>query len=264
MKRRIFIQQIGSLVVLAACGKGTDTVDEILEKPVKLRFTVASDWHYGEPETDYEGHFRNFRDGYKAFNDKNPSDFFVMNGDIIHNSPSFLNPAAELLKTVHPKLYVTQGNHDRVTEEVWKSTWGMPFDHDFVVKDQVILLGGTSNIIGAELCPNVAWFEEKLDQYKSAKNIFIFLHIHPYERIGCSDFLELLAKYPNVRAVFNGHDHNDESVKTIGGIPFMFDGRIGGSWGTFDRQFRVIELKEDNSLVTYLMTPWQKKKQVSL
>lgn len=263
MKRRVFIMQLGSLFALSACGKSKETIEELLDKPVKFRFSVASDWHYGEPGTDYLDSFKNFSDGFKAFSQSAPSDFFVMNGDIIHNDPALLNPAAALLKPIHPNLLVTQGNHDRVAEDTWKSVWGMPFNHDVVIKDQVILLGGTSNIIGAELCPDTSWFEAKLNQYKSAKNIFIFIHIHPYDRLGCTDFLTLLSKYNNVKAVFNGHDHNDESIKTIGKIPFMFDGRIGGSWGSFDRMFRVVEIKEDNSMITYLMTPGQKKKQTS-
>lgn len=264
MKRRIFLQQIGSLLVLTACGKSNETIDEILEKPVKLRFAVASDWHYGEENTDYLEHFKDFSDGFKLFNEQNPCDFFLMNGDIIHNEVSFLKPASDILKGIHPKLYVTQGNHDRVTEELWKSTWGMPFNHEFVINDQVMLIGGTSNILGAELCPDINWFEQKLEKNKNAKNIFVFFHIHPYERIGCSDFKGLLAKYPNVRAVFNGHDHNDESITTLGGVPYLFNGRVGGSWGTYDRQFRVVELRADNSLTTYLMTPLNKKKQTTL
>lgn len=265
MQRRLFIKQLGSVIILSACGKKGNSAPDVIHSPVKLRFSVASDWHYGEPNTDYIKHFNNLLEGFREFNANTPSEFFVMNGDIIHNDSAYLSPAASLLKTIHPRLYVTQGNHDRVTEQVWRDTWGISFNHDVVIKDQAILMGTTSNITGAQLCPDLAWFERKLEHYKNAQNIFIFLHIYPYyEHVGCNEFKELLARYPNVRAVFNGHDHNDEGIKTMGNVPFMFDGRVGGSWGLFDRQFRVVELTEDNTLVTYLMSPWQKKKQTTL
>ncbi|MFB9863598.1 metallophosphoesterase family protein [Rufibacter immobilis] len=111
-------------------------------------------------------------------------------------------------------------------------------------------------------------FAQKLEQYKQAKNIFIFLHITPVKwtsgAVDCPEFQQLLLKYPNVRAVFNGHDHEQDSIKLLENkIPFMFDGHIGGSWGTYYKGFRVVELKEDNSLVTYLMDPLQKKNQAT-
>jgi hypothetical protein len=41
-------------------------------------------------------------------------------------------------------------------------------------------------------------------------------------------------------------------------IPFLFDSHVGGSWGTPYRGFRVVELLNDGTLVTYMMNPTEK------
>jgi len=73
----------------------------------------------------------------------------------------------------------------------------------------------------------------------------------------------LLAKYKNVRAVFNGHDHDEEGIKMKNDIPFVFDAHFGGSWGTAYRGFRVVELLKDNTLRTYIMNPLEKINEAS-
>ena len=65
-------------------------------------------------------------------------------------------------------------------------------------------------------------------------------------------------KHKNVRAVFNGHDHNEDGIKMKNQLPFIFDAHFGGDWGTPYRGFRVVELMKDNSLVTYIMNPSEK------
>ena len=65
-------------------------------------------------------------------------------------------------------------------------------------------------------------------------------------------------KYPNVKAIFNGHDHDEEGIKTKNNIPFIFDAHFGGNWGTAYRGFRVVELLKDNSVATYIMNPLEK------
>ena len=262
MNRREFCAGISAAFLLHACGKAVEAVPADIEKKTILRFTVASDWHYGEPNTNYNLFFDEFKSAFSAFSQSSPSDFIVLNGDIIHNDPVLLQPAATKLKTLHPKLYVTQGNHDRVNEAAWTAAWGMPLNHDFTLNNQAFLLGTTATEKGMFQCPDMNWFTQKLEQYKGMDNIFIFLHITPVKWTSgaqdCSDFQELIKKYPNVRAVFNGHDHEQDSIKLLGNVPFMFDGHIGGSWGTYYRGFRVVELKDDNTVITYMMDPAKK------
>ena len=226
---------------------------------VEFRFTVASDGHYGQSGTPYSEYFGTIVNKINFYHALFPSEFVVFNGDIIHDDPRFLTPAHEALKKVKMPLYATKGNHDMVSPEVWENTWGFGQNHGFSIGERAILLGTTSNEAGDYLCPDMDWFEQELEKYESAREIYIFLHITPrkWTRHGveCPEFHELLATYPNVTAVFNGHDHDEDGIKTHGDIPFMFDGHFGGSWGTDYRGFRVVEKMKNGPLRTYLMNP---------
>ena len=72
------------------------------------------------------------------------------------------------------------------------------------------------------------------------------------------EFFELISRYKNVKAVFNGHDHDQDNIKMKGTIPFIFDSHVGGNWGTAYRGFRIVELRKDNSLLTYVLNPSEK------
>jgi len=47
-------------------------------------------------------------------------------------------------------------------------------------------------------------------------------------------------KYKNIKAVFHGHEHDQDGVAMENGIPYLFDSHIGGNWGTSYRGFRVL------------------------
>ena len=94
------------------------------------------------------------------------------------------------------------------------------------------------------------------------KNVFIFIHI-PQAKwtpngIDTPAFFDLIKKYPNVKAVFHGHEHDQDGVKMVDKIPFLFDSHFGGNWGTKYQGFRVVEVMKDNSMVTYMMNPTEK------
>lgn len=268
MKRREFLRRITVGGFLIANGQILSSFFNLTDNNVEFRFTIASDGHYGQPETLYENYFSTIVQKVNRYNDLVPSEFVVYNGDIIHDDPTFIKPAFKALSKSELLFYVTKGNHDMVTPEVWEETWGYPQNHSVEFGDRVILLGTTSNVDGDYLCPNNQWFEQQLDNYKDASEIYIFLHITPNDwtdnGIACPDFHELLSQYENIKAVFNGHDHHEDGIKMQGGIPFMFDGHFGGSWGTEYRGFRVVEKLNDGTLRTYLMDPNEKIKQVEL
>ena len=236
-------------------------------KPV-LRFAVTSDGHYGEKGTPYDEYYPKIVGAINDLHVRRPLAFCVANGDLMHNDPAMLEPAARILKTLAMPLYVTKGNHDRVTDERWASVWGMPVNHDVRIGDDVLLLGNTANIKGEYLEPDVDWFREKLVHYKDARSIFIFLHITPVKwtenGVDGAAFQKLVRDTPNIRAIFNGHDHDQDGIKFLGNTPFLFDGHFGGSWGTAYKGFRVVEMLEDNSLLTYLMDPVQQMPVVNL
>lgn len=268
MKRREFLQKITVGGFLVINGQLFSGLFNPSDDEVDFRFTVASDGHYGQPDTSYEDYFLTIVRKVNRYHNMMPSEFVVYNGDIIHDDPQFMNPAYEALSKSELPFYVTKGNHDMVTPEVWEETWGYPQNHSVEFGKRVILLGTTSNENGDYLCPNNQWFEQQLDKYKDACEIYIFLHITPNNwtdhGVACPDFHQLLARYDNITAVFNGHDHQEDGIKIEGEIPFMFDGHFGGSWGTEYRGFRIVEKLKDGTLRTYLMDPDEKIKQLEL
>ncbi|THU39706.1 metallophosphoesterase [Niastella caeni] len=226
---------------------------------VKFRFAVASDGHFGQPKTTWDTDYGNI---VQHINQQRRLKACIINGDIIHDDPAMLPLAKQHLDKLKMPYYVTQGNHDRVDEELWKKTWNMPLNHSFVVDDQVFLLATTSNIKGEYICPDLDWMRAQLEKYKQAPNVFIAIHITPVKwtdnGVDCPEFINLLKDYKNVRAVFNGHDHDQDDMKEREGIPFLFDSHIGGNWGTNYKGFRMVEVMSDNTVATYILNPGTK------
>jgi hypothetical protein len=262
MHRRNFIHAVsGSFLLLSNRGivRAASFNEQINEQKVMLRFAVASDGHYGQPNTAFKSYYQSLVRSVNEFHKKMPLNACVINGDIIHNNPAFLPEAAKELRQLQVPFYVTRGNHDKVSSALWEQTWGMPLNHSVVVKDQVFLLGDTANEQGTYLQPDLNFFRNSFDKYKNAKNIFIFLHITPVKwtdnAVDGVEFQKLIQQQKNIKAIFNGHDHDQDNVKMLGNIPFLFDGHFGGSWGTSYRGFRIVELLDDNSLRSYIMNP---------
>jgi len=269
--RRKFIKNISLASVLLLSGKWASlTAAEVMEyqDKVKLRFVVASDAHYGQPDTPYEQMMDTITQQINLFHHQRPLDFCVMNGDLIHNEKSFLPLVKSKLDSLNMPLFVTRGNHDMVSDAYWNEIWGMPLNHDAVVKEYAILLGDTSNEKGLYVSPNLDWLSNKLEQHKNKKHCFIFLHI-PQAKwtangIDTPAVFEIIKKHLNVKAVFHGHEHDQDGVKMVEKVPFLFDAHIGGSWGTAYKGFRVVELMKDDTLITYMMNPTVKMNELSL
>src|SRR5690606_12171430 len=136
---------------------------------VLFRFNVISDGHYGQPNTPFQDYFKTISDKINRYHEMFPSRFVVMNGDVFHDNPAFLQPAADALSSLKPKVYVTKGNHDMATKEAWEKVWGYPENHDFTMGSRAVLLGTTSNEKGTYLCPDTAWFADRLEKYKRKK-----------------------------------------------------------------------------------------------
>ncbi len=263
--RRQFIRNISFATAFLLSGKinGLSAAEVYqLRKKVKLRFAVASDAHYGQPQTAFDSMIENMTSQVNTFHITSPLDFCVINGDIIHNEKPLLPLAKQQLDTLTMPWYVTRGNHDMVSEDYWKEIWGTPVNHDVVVNKQAIIMGDTSNEKGTYLSPDLVWLRQKFEEHKKRKHIFLFLHI-PQAKwtvngIDTPAFFELVNNYPNIKAVFHGHEHDQDGVRMRGDIPFFFDSHIGGNWGTPYKGFRVVELMQDDSMITYMMNPVEK------
>lgn len=270
MLRRDFIKHISSASLVMLGGNVINlsaAAAADLRKNSSLRFVVASDGHYGEKNTESDSFYETLVKHVSDFNASNKLDFCVINGDIIHDEKNLLASAKKHLDKLPTKYYVTKGNHDRVSDQHWNEVWGMPVNHEVRLKENTLLLATTSNEQGDYLSPDLAWMKSKLDANKKQKNIFIFIHI-PQAKwtkngIETPAFFEMLNSYKNVRGIFHGHEHDQDGVKTVNNLPFMFDSHFGGSWGTSYRGFRVVELVQEKSLLTYIMNPTEKINQAS-
>lgn len=269
ISRRHFVKNI-SFASAFFMGGGFQSLSsqdvDALKDQVKMRFAVASDAHYGQPDTPYEAMMDTIIEKINLFHGSNPLDFCVMNGDIVHDEKSFLAQAKQKIDGLKVPYFVTRGNHDKCSSDYWEQVWNMPLNHQKVVKNSLVLLGDTSNEQGTYVSPDLAWLEAQLEANKKRKNIFLFLHI-PQAKwtkngIETPAFFELIKKYPNIRAVFHGHEHDQDGVQMIGKLPFLFDSHIGGSWGTPHKGFRVVELLNSGTVITYLMDPTIKKNEL--
>ena len=260
--RRSFIKNVSLASAFYLTGKiGNLTAAEVFKyrSQVKLRFIVASDAHYGQPNTLYDQMMETATQHINLFHQNNPLDFCVINGDIIHNEKKFLPLAKAKLDALTMPYYVTRGNHDMVTDEFWNQTWATPLNHSVIFKNNTLILGDTSNEQGLYVSPDLVWLESMLEANRGQKNIFLFLHI-PQAKwtangIDTPAVFELINKYPNVKAVFHGHEHDQDGVRMVGKVPFLFDAHIGGNWGTAYKGFRVVEVLKDNTMLTYMMNP---------
>ena len=262
MKRKEFIRLAAPAIILLTNGqlaKASHYWDSASHSSKLLfRFAVASDGHYGEAGTDYENYFALLVASINEDHGRHPFSFAVVNGDIVHNDKSHYPAAKKVLDGLSCKYYVSQGNHDHVTAPEWESIWGMPVNLDFTHKKKAFLVGTTSNEKGEYLCPDLNWFTQKLEEYRN-KQVYIFVHINPgaltANAVDCPELFDIFSKYPNIKAVFNGHDHDEEGIKMKKNIPFIFDAHFGGSWGTSYRGYRVVEVMKDGSAITYIMNP---------
>ncbi len=266
MKRREFVKYASSLTILLANGNllKADELEwgEWEKRKIKLRFVIASDGHYGQKDTEYEKYFATLVSRINEEHASKPFAFCMINGDIIHDDKNHFPAAKKALDQLGMKYYVSQGNHDHVSPEEWEAIWNMPVNLDFTIKENTFLIATTSNEKGVYLCPDINWMAVQLEKHVRQKNVIVFIHINPGKLtkfgVDCPALFEVFAKHKNVRAVFNGHDHDEEGIKIKNGIPFIFDAHFGGNWGTAYRGFRVVEIMKDNSIATYIMNPLKK------
>ena len=266
MNRRHFFKYTTPIVLLLANGKIAEaaSVDpyEWSRRKIKLRFAVASDGHYGQPNTPFEEYHATLVNRVNEEHAINPFAFCMVNGDIIHDDKRHYPAAKVALQRLSMPWYVSQGNHDRVSRDEWKAIWNIPVNHDFAIKKTSFLIATTSDEKGTYLPPDIDWVAAKLEEHKKQEQVFIFLHINPGKQtanaVDSPALFDVFAKYPNIKAVFNGHDHDEEGIKVKNNIPFVFDAHFGGNWGTSYRGFRVVELLKDNTVATYIMNPIEK------
>lgn len=256
MNRRPFLQKLSLLTSAITAMPFISFGKMQFPANTKLKFITASDGHFGQPNTDYEGSHRRL---IEAIQKEENVDFVVFNGDLIHDEPKWMPEVKKVYDTLGFPYYTTKGNHDQIPESEWEQIWGISADHGFAVNDQFgMILGNSSNEAGDYLCVNTEFLKSQLERFKSLSHVFIFIHISQNDwtkhGVACEEVMELIARYPNVKATFHGHDHDVDGIMINRKKPYLWSGHFGGSWGNPFPSYRVCEVGEDGKTITYLKT----------
>lgn len=256
MKRRPFLQKLMILTSAASTLPYLGFSAGKSLKNLKIKFITASDGHFGQPNTDFEGAHGRLID---AINSEENVDFVVFNGDLIHDEPQFMPQVKRVFDTLNCPYHVTKGNHDRISESSWLEIWSEPSDFSFIKKDQFgFILCNSSNETGDYLCVDLNFLEKSLLAYRALSHVFLFVHISQNDwtrnGVNCKDFLEIIAAYPNVKATFHGHDHDVDGIMVNRKKPYLWSGHFGGNWGNPFPSYRVCEIDAFGKTTSYLKT----------
>ena len=228
------------------------------------RFAIASDGHYGQPDTQYEAQHDQMIQWLNAEKNGRSVDFTVINGDLFHDDVSFLNPVKAKWSNLAMPYYVSHGNHDKTEEAHWKTVWSSSWHFSFEHGDIGIMVLNTADDKGNYICPDVDWTKSELQKLSSKKQLFVFMHITPFtwtkNGIACPAIVDLFDQQKNLKAVFHGHDHDQDDVKENNGKYYFFDSHVAGSWGTKYNGYRIVEAFENGQILTYQMNPMPMKK----
>lgn len=263
--RRQFIKDASLTGLLLAAG-GVSILHasdlKVRRRKVKLRFILASDGHYGQPGTEFDRMYAQAVTAINDFHNKWPAQYTFINGDIVHNNITLLPAAKAHLDKLRMPWYVSRGNHDHATSTQWEQVWNQPLNQVVIKGSTTFIIADTSNEVGKYLSPNLTWMEQQLEAARGQKQVFLILHIPqmPWtsNAIDTPAFVTLVAKYKNIKAVFHGHEHDQDGLKELNGIPYFFDAHFGGDWGTPYKGFRVVEILKDDSIHTFIMNPVQR------
>ena len=134
------------------------------------------------------------------------------------------------------------------------------FEH----KGVAFLVLNTADDKGNYVCPDIDWTKTHLQQSASKKQLFVFMHITPLSwtknGLSCPDIVELFNNQQNLKAVFHGHDHDQDDVKENNGKYYFFDSHVAGNWGTAYNGYRIVEVLKSGEILTYQMNPSSQQK----
>jgi hypothetical protein len=270
VNRRKFLQLTFKTAVIIGTGNTLQSFaasDFILpsKDKIHLRFAVASDGHYGQKDTNYDSMHDEMAAWLNAEKKGRGIDFTMINGDLFHNDVQML----PLVKKKWDDLltmpyYVSHGNHDMIAESGWEETWKMKWHYTFEKNDAAFLVLNSADETGKYVCPDLEWTRQQLEKKQSKKQLFLFMHITPFKwtngGLPCPELIEMFNKQKNLKAVFHGHDHDQDNVKENEGKYYFFDSHIAGNWGTDYRGYRIVEVLKSGEIITYQMNPAAKHK----
>ncbi len=275
--RRHFLKTSAVATVAAAFPRWVTAADVTPGSKLKLRYLVASDLHYAQPNTPFDKMAEDLIGWINTEKQGKGLDAFFFNGDLTNDSSAALVTLRDkYLSKLKVPYYTSKGNHDFVDgivgspTESWEKIWGYPANHSVKMGEFVFLMADTSAPAKSNiyLAADIDWLKKQLELHHEAAAIFVLIHIqqrsHKVEgwpQHGVSDkeqvpkaeaVMDLLESTPNVRAVFHGHNHLETGVYISDERRYFFDSHTGGSWGA-KRGYRIVEVYDDHKMVTYQM-----------
>lgn len=234
------------------------------KEKIKLRFAIASDGHYGQPDTKYD----DMHDEMVAWLNREKKnrgvDFTMINGDLFHNDTAMLPEVKKKWDDLTMPYYVSHGNHDMIDEENWNKMWNTKWHYTFEQPDVGFIVLNSADDEGKYICPDLDFAKDQLEKYKSKEHLFVFMHITPFNwtkaGLPCPELVEMFNKQKNLKATFHGHDHDQDNVKQNEGKYYFFDSHVAGSWGTGYRGYRIVEVLKSGEIITYQMNPATQEK----
>jgi Icc protein len=264
MKRRNFIENTVKSIALLSGTNALQVISALkfklpLREEIKFRYAIASDGHYGQPETEYDSFHDDMMRWLKKEHEQHPLACCIFNGDLIHDNPVYFPEVKKKYDSLSIPYYVSRGNHDRCDAQTWRNIWGCELNYSFEIDNAAFIVLDTSNITGEYLCPDIQWVKKAFDKYKSKKHIFVIMHITPVKwteaGIDCPELVEVFARQKNLKGIFHGHDHMEDNAKIKSGKAYFFDSHIGGNWGTNYHGYRIVEVLKSDEIITYQVNP---------
>ena len=229
------------------------------QEEVLLRFAIASDGHYGQPGTSFEDMHKEMVAWLNEERANRGVDFTFVNGDVFHDDPGMLPLVKKEWDALTMPYHVSHGNHDRVSETIWEQAWNTKWHYSFEHDDIGFIVLNSADDTGKYICPDLTWTKEQLSKYEHKKQLFVFMHITPFNwtkaGLPCPELVNMFGSQKNLKAAFHGHDHDQDNVKEHEGKYYFFDSHVGGNWGTSYRGYRVVEILKTGEVVTYQMNP---------
>ncbi|MGY6558082.1 MAG: metallophosphoesterase family protein [Nitritalea sp.] len=217
-----------------------------------FRFMSVSDGHLGQKDSMHPEHLQTL--AAALHREKERMAFCLYNGDLVHDCPNRLPEVAQVFASQKVPLFATRGNHDHCPEEDWKRIFGHGLNHRFQQAAIGFILLDSSDEKGSYRCIAQEFLAESLHAFRELPAVFVATHLaqggQSYHSIQCPDFLPLLQRYPNVKAVLHGHDHDMNGQVYCADVPHLWSGHIGGSWGLPETSYREVILEPDGLLIS--------------
>ncbi|SFQ24955.1 metallophosphoesterase family protein [Parafilimonas terrae] len=262
--RRSFLKQGMKAIVMIGAGNALQSfAASSFRLPAKenvlLRFATVSDGHYGQPSTQYEALHSQMVNWLNAEQKTRGLDFTFVNGDLFHNDTSMMPLVKQQWDKLQMPYHVSHGNHDMIDEELWRQMFTTKWHYSFEKDEAAFIVLNTADEKGKYICPDLEFTKEQLNKYADKKHLFVFMHITPFNWTGaglpCPELVAMFNKQSNLKAVFQGHDHDEDGMKENEGKHYFFDSHVAGNWGTKYHGYRIVEILKNGKVLTYQMNP---------